>query len=204
MGDAAGLANESFEAYRRDVFAWAYRLLGNDHDADDVVQDVYLRWDQQCQVALPVHARGWLRRVTLNRAVDVHRRPGANSARLDSADHCDVRCDARRTSTTNLRQDLALDHAALRSDLATAMNELTDMQRSVLIAKVFDGLTFAGIATEHGLAVSTVKTHWLRAVRTLAAQLRDRWADEIRNPGGMSNLRPSSSRNVKMSHQRCV
>ena len=46
-----------------------------------------------------------------------------------------------------------------------------EMQRSVLTAKVHDDLTFAQIAAEHGLAVPTVKTHYLRALRTLRARL---------------------------------
>jgi DNA-directed RNA polymerase specialized sigma24 family protein len=70
-----------FEPYAGQVYGWAYRFLGRHHDALDVVQDVFLRWDQQCSQARPLQPRGWLRRVTLNRAIDVSRKrqTGADS-----------------------------------------------------------------------------------------------------------------------------
>ena len=69
----------------------------------------------------------------------------------------------------------ALDGDALREDIASKLDDLTEAQRMVLIAKVFDEMTFAGIATELGLSVSTIKTHYLRAVRSLRDGLRGRW-----------------------------
>ena len=60
---------------------------------------------------------------------------------------------------------------------ATALRKLTEIQRAVLVAKVYDTMTFAQIAAELDLAVSTVKTHYLRAVRALRNQLEPRWAE---------------------------
>jgi len=40
----AGTAVEEFEAQRPRLFGLAYRLLGSAMDAEDVVQDAYLRW----------------------------------------------------------------------------------------------------------------------------------------------------------------
>jgi len=166
MNAAARFADHDFEAYRRDVFAWAYRLLGNDHDCDDVVQDVFLRWDRQCRSAMPASPRGWLRRVTLNRALDVFR--GRPPQQLTAqAESC----------PTSVEIAGNLDLEQLRQDVAAALEEVTDIQRSVIVAKVYDGLTFAEIAADHDLAVSTVKTHYLRAVRGLARRLQARWAD---------------------------
>jgi len=66
--------------------------------------------------------------------------------------------------------------AALRDEIAGALAVLTDAQRSVLIAKVYDGQTFAQIAADLGVAVPTVKTHYLRAVRAVRDRLGDRWS----------------------------
>ena len=46
----------------------------------------------------------------------------------------------------------------------------------MLIAKVYDGLTFAQIAAELKLAVPTVKTHYLRALSAVRDRLTRRWA----------------------------
>jgi RNA polymerase sigma factor (sigma-70 family) len=66
----------------------------------------------------------------------------------------------------------ALEREELRREIALALEPLTDMQRSVLIARTFEELTFADIAVELGVAVPTVKTHYLRAV----SAVRDRLA----------------------------
>ena len=58
------------------------------------------------------------------------------------------------------------------------MSRLTDVQQAVLVAKVYDEMTFAAVASELGLAVSTVKTHYLRAVRAVGDRLELRWGGE--------------------------
>jgi RNA polymerase sigma-70 factor (TIGR02957 family) len=61
---AAGQAGE-FEAQRARLFGLAYRLLGSAQDAEDVVQDTYLRWAGADQVAIAVPS-AWLAKVTTN------------------------------------------------------------------------------------------------------------------------------------------
>lgn len=153
----------------RDVYAWAYRLLGRHQDALDVVQDVFVKWLQQCAKEPPVRPRGWLRRATLNRVIDLRRH--------EQTDHAHTRriaLPAAATAEPPQDPDRTLRHR----DLAEALETITDIQRSVVVAKVYDNLTFAEIAEEHGLAVSTVKTHYVRALSALHDRLQERWGDE--------------------------
>ena len=170
MGSPRDQVGEVFERYTHDVYGWAYRLLGRHHDALDVVQDVFVRWNRQWAQAPPRQPRSWLRRVTLNRALDIGRSRTA-------------RREAETDSLASIPAEPVLqfhpDQADLRRDVATSLESLTDMQRAVLVAKVYDELTFAQIAAELELAVSTVKTHYLRAVRAVRTQLEPRWADEV-------------------------
>lgn len=69
------------------------------------------------------------------------------------------------------------DRRLLREDVCSAIESLSESQRSVLVAKVFDELTFAAIAAEMQLAVPTVKTHYLRALRHVREALAVRWLD---------------------------
>ena len=73
MSDDRGSTSNVYELYAAQVYGWAYRFLGRHHDALDVVQDVFLKWMTQCARGTPDHPRGWLRRVTVNRAIDVVR-----------------------------------------------------------------------------------------------------------------------------------
>jgi len=156
-----------FEQYRSDVYAWAYRLLGRHHDALDAAQDVFLRWLAQSKRAQPDHPRSWFRQVTINRAIDLLRArriaPAAQNAAADRP--------------APIEPD-ALEQLELRRDIGAALERLTDAQRSVLVAKIYDGLTFAQIAAEMDLAVPTIKTHYLRALAAVRDRLSSRWADE--------------------------
>lgn len=170
MASVEGSRSGGFEQYAGQVYAWAYRFLGRHHDALDVVQDVFLRWDKQCTQARPLQPRGWLRRVTLNRAIDVSHKRQAGA---------DSMTPMMKTPTADDVTVEPLDRATLRQDIAAALDRLTDIQRSVLVAKVYDEMTFAEIAAEMSVAVSTVKTHYLRAVQVVRDRLRPRWADVV-------------------------
>ena len=158
-----------FEHHTAEVYGWAYRILGRHDDALDVVQDVFLKWVEQCQKQPPEQPRGWLRKVALHQAIDLKRRhrrgPKSGADQVENA--------SGRASGDGA---LAFDRATLRDDIAAALDQLTEIQQSVLIAKVYDELTFARIATELGLAVPTAKTHYLRAVRAVRDRLQARWA----------------------------
>ena len=161
-----------FEQYTGHVYGWAYRVLGRHHDALDVVQDVFVKWAQQCRDKPPQPPHGWLRQVTLNRAIDLRRRRCLSTESIGEAQDT-IPSRANRAGTVE-----TIDRATLRDDICVALDRLTEPQRCVLMAKVHEELTFAQIAAELSLAVSTVKTHYLRAVRAVRDRLQPRWADE--------------------------
>lgn len=162
----APLSGDSYERHAADVYGWAFRLLGRHEDALDVAQDVWLRWNERRPGDL-ASARGWLRRVTVNRALDVAR--GRRSATVAAARVGEERPAAPAESDR--------EQAALRAAVRLGLAGLTATQQSVVIAKVYDGLTFARIAQEHGIAVPTVKTHYLRGLRALRASLEPTWSE---------------------------
>ena len=160
-------AGSAFERYRHDVYGWAYRLLGRHHDALDVAQDVFLRWLSQYRRRVPEHPRGWLRTTTINRAIDVLRSRQSASSAAASMPRRPLLGPARSSEIDELR-----------ADIAAALATLTESQRGVLVAKVYDGLTFAAIAAEQKLAVPTVKTHYLRALGAVQDRLEGRWSPD--------------------------
>jgi RNA polymerase sigma factor (sigma-70 family) len=168
MTAAGSVTSSAFEPYTNDVYGWAFRFLGHHHDALDVVQDVFLRWNKQCSLALPLQPRGWLRRVTLNRVIDV-RRQQQPVVEIENGIELATKDDA---------PEARLDHETLRGDVTAALDQLTEMQRGVLVAKVYDEMTYSQIAHELGIGVSTAKTHYMRAIRATRDRLRPRWSKE--------------------------
>ena len=63
----------AFEHHRARLFGIAYRMLGSVHDAEDIVQDAYVRWQQTDALTLRA-PEGWLVAVTTRLAIDRLRR----------------------------------------------------------------------------------------------------------------------------------
>jgi len=146
------------ESARAHVYAWAYRLLRNHHDALDATQEVLLRDLQAPTREIRCHA-AWLRRVTVNHCLD-QLRARRNCPTPTAAAHDD-----------HGPERFAAAHE-LRDAVVRGLETLSDQQRAVLVAKVYDQETFAAIAHSMGLAVPTIKTHYVRALAAMRRCLR--------------------------------
>lgn len=152
-----------FQQHRRAVYGWAYRVLGDHHTALDVSQDVFMKWVEQVQIVEPTNPRAWMRRVTMNLAIDAYRRRRPTVSISQAVTRMD---DAGGRAS---------EQEELRKAVADAMVELSEQQRVVLMAKVYDEQTFAVIADEMDLAIPTVKTHYVRALGAVRDRLARRW-----------------------------
>ena len=157
----------AFEDHRAQVYAWAYRLVQNHHDALDVTQEVFLRWWRAHTASdAPRNAVGWLRRVTVNLAIDTIR-SAARKPRIQTGEADRPAYDAAPVAVPT--DEPARRETARR--IATALDSLTERQRAVVVAKVYDACSFAQIAEQMGLSLPTVKTHYLRALEALRHKL---------------------------------
>ncbi len=165
MAETSAVAADTFERHRLEVYRWAARVLHRHAEALDVTQDVALRWLLQCRREPPENPRGWLRRTTLNRALDCLR--------------------ARQTARQMLENqslllaapppDDPLERDELQKHVVQALAELSDMQRDVLVAKLWDAMTFELIARELAIATPTAKTHYVRALAAVRVQMGDKF-----------------------------
>jgi len=158
MAEAVPAENRIDEGVRVQVYRWAYRFLRNHHDALDATQEVLLKWLRSGGEGI-AHPQAWLRRMTTNHCIDVVRRRRRPSG---------IEAEPIDTDTPAA----AADRQELRLRIAAALKRLSEQQRQVLVAKVYDRETFASIAESMGLSVSTVKTHYVRALRAMGEVLK--------------------------------
>jgi RNA polymerase sigma factor (sigma-70 family) len=185
-------SDEAFGAihdrYRQRLFAYVRQMLcaGPRQDAEDVLQDVFVRAYGALRADdRHVHVRAWLYRVAHNRCIDHLRRPVPPAA------------DVFEVSRKPLHDPL--EEAQRREDLAQLVQDvsrLPDHQRSALLMREIDGMSYADLASTLDVTVPAVKSLLVRARMGLveAAEARDADCAVIR-----ADLAASYDRGVKAS-----
>jgi len=162
----------TFEAERPRLRALAYRMLGSMADADDVVQDAWLRWERLGDVGRSAieNPSAWLTTTTSRLALDVLR-----SARRQREEYVGpwlpepVLTDDDPAEAVELAESLTLGFLAV-------LERLEPVERAVfLLADVF-GEPYREIAVAVGRSED--------ACRQIAARARRRVRDEHRHRGG--------------------
>lgn len=172
-GDETASA-ELVAEHQRMVVQLAANLLGDREEALDLSQEVFLR------VFRTIHRfrgqsslRTWIYRIAVNQAWNRHRfwrrRHRADQVSLDQhvARHGDV------FRGFNPEPDRVLAQKELADRLRGALERLPFEQRTAIVLREVDGLSYEEIAFSLGLAIGTVKSRLTRARQALRADLRD-------------------------------
>jgi len=176
------------DRYRQRLFAYVRQMLSNHsrQDAEDVLQDVFVRaFGALRGDSRTVNVRAWLYRVAHNRCIDHLRRPHPPAAEIFEM--------SRRPLLD------PVDEAQRREDLRRLVGDvgrLPEQQRSALLMREIDGLSYADLAGALDVTVPAVKSLLVRARVGLveAQESRDADCGEIRR-----DLMASYDRGVKAS-----
>jgi RNA polymerase sigma-70 factor (ECF subfamily) len=171
-----------FRERYRDLYGLAYRLLGDHGEAEDVVQETFLRLDGHAVLDRPdEEVAAWLRRVCLNTAYNRLRGQRRASDRLDRAGRAERADDETDTGATPLLDVLrAEQQRAVRQALAS----LPERQRACLLLR-HAGYSYAEIAATLDLAVGSVGVLLARGERAF----RDAYLDnDDADPGAYDAL----------------
>jgi RNA polymerase sigma-70 factor (ECF subfamily) len=170
--------NQLVTRWERPIYALAYRTLGREDDARDVVQEAFLRAYRGLR-GFKGEAKfsSWLYRITLNLCRDWIRRERRaplvqvpeGTDPLDLAD--------QRVAPSESVEDLVA-RREMSAAVARAMAELPEEQRVAIMLKEYHGLTFQEIADQLNCPLSTVKTRLYQGLSVLRRRLERRQAEE--------------------------
>lgn len=157
--DACAAGNrQAFEALYERTSAKLYgicvRVVGNEHDAQDVLQETYIRIWQKADrfdstMASPIT---WLSVLARNKAVDRLRQKAAPTQELESAYGVQ---DAGPSPFDLFEQEQG------RSRLADCLGELEEGPRSAIRSAFLDGVAYPELAQRQGVPLGTMKS-WIR------------------------------------------
>src|SRR5215475_12984030 len=172
-GDEPACA-ELVAEHQRMVVQLAVNLLGDRDEALDLSQDVFLR------VFRTIHRfrghsslRTWIYRIAVNQARNRHRfwrrRHRADQVSLDQH----IAAHGEFLSGRESGPDRMLAQKQLAQKLQQALDQLPFDQRTAIVLREIDGLSYEEIAYSLGVAIGTVKSRLTRARQTLRAELRE-------------------------------
>ena len=185
VGDTESF-NQLILRWERPIYALAYRTIGREQEARDVVQDAFLRAFR----ALPgfkgqAKFSSWLYRITLNLCRDWMRRE-RRAPFVQPPENMDVSdLAATQAGPTESIEDV-IGRKDLGRLVASAMSLLPEEQRSAILLKEYHGLTFQEIAELQGCPLSTVKTRLYQGLSVLRRELEKRGATGSVLAGGRS------------------
>jgi RNA polymerase sigma-70 factor (ECF subfamily) len=163
-GDSDGF-RQLVEKHSRSVFRLAFRMTGNEQDAEDIVQETFLRAYRQLNRYESRSSFGtWLYRIAANCSLDLIR----------SRKHNRDRDDAEVLQSVPA-SDPGPDRLALSSEVqervTAAMAELSQQERTAFVLRHFEGLSIEEISGMLGVGGNAAKHSIFRAVQKLRKAL---------------------------------
>jgi RNA polymerase sigma-70 factor (ECF subfamily) len=159
------------ERHATAVFRLAWRMTGNETDAEDMVQETFLRaWREIGRFDGRASFATWLHRICANRTVDFLRarnrwQPAA--AARDDEEHDPF----RGLASDEPSPERVARSAQAGADLAPALASLSEIERMAFVLRHYEGLGIEEIASALGVQPGAARHSIFRAVRKLRRAL---------------------------------
>ena len=171
------------ETYRRELTAYCYRMLGSPFDAEDAVQDVFVRaWRSRDQFEGRAALRSWLYRIATNVCLDTLKGKERRARPMDLGPACEpIESNLRMpeipwlepvplhlVSTERDPAEVAVANESIRLAFVAALQHLPARQRAVLILRDVLDWQASEVAELLKASVASVNSALQRARATLA------------------------------------
>jgi RNA polymerase sigma-70 factor (ECF subfamily) len=149
------------------VYRLAYRLTGNQQDAEDLTQDVFVRVFRSLSSYTPGTFEGWLHRITTNLFLDMVRRRAR--IRFDALPDDAERLPSKERGPATIYDETHFDH-----DVQAALDALPPDFRAAVVLCDLEGLSYEEIAATLDVKIGTVRSRIHRGRGQLRAALAHR------------------------------
>ena len=165
-GDRAAMPSwdELVRQHADRVYRLAYRLSGNQHDAEDLTQETFIRVFRSLQNYQPGTFEGWLHRITTNLFLDMVRRRAR--IRMEALPE-----DYDRVPSDQPNPEQIYHDSRLGPDLQAALDSLPAEFRAAVVLCDIEGLSYEEIGATRGVKLGTVRSRIHRGRQALREHL---------------------------------
>ena len=159
------------ERYSRKVFRLGYRMTSSEQDAEDVVQETFLRaYRNLHQFESRANFGTWIFRIAVNAALDLMRKRQRHEESHDPVDP-EGSQESPALAATDPGPDRLVFSAEVKQKVERALAGLSPMERTAFVLRHFEGMSIEEIGSALGLRQSATKNTVFRAVQKLRREL---------------------------------
>jgi RNA polymerase sigma factor (sigma-70 family) len=167
--------DKEFMPHVDSMYNFAFRLTNDEDDANDLVQDTYLKAFRFINsFERGTNAKAWLFRILKNSFINDYRKRSKEPSKVDyhevETTYNSVE-DAEMEATTDLRTETVQD--MIGDEVATALNSLPVDFRTVIILCDIEGFTYEEMAKILDIPIGTVRSRLHRARNLLKDKLKN-------------------------------
>ena len=155
------------ERHSRAIYRSAYRITGNSADADDVVQETFLRaYRSLGRFDARAAFTTWLHRIAVNCSLDLIDSRKRRDGRISDGE------DLAGIASPAATPDRVVHGLEMQRAVATAMERLSGNERTAFVLRHFEGMPLEEIGKVLGTQLNATKNTVFRAVKKLREQLQ--------------------------------
>ena len=161
--------------HSQSVFRVAFRITENEADAEEVVQETFLRgYNKLRDFDARANFRTWIYRIAMNCALDILNKHKSQAA-IPIAEEYDSEQSTVQLADRSAGPDRLLLSQEIEARRKAAMEKLTPTERVAFALRHMEDRSTEEIATALGIAPNSAKQAVFRAVQKLRASLAPLW-----------------------------
>ena len=158
------------------LFRVAFRMTGSESDAEEVVQETFLRaYQQRESFEARSNVGTWLYRIAVNGSIDLLRKRKRHDAHLEPLDSGDASAPVLTLASNSPAADRLVYSAQLSQRVAKVLERLSSVERAAFVLRHYEELSTEEIAQSLRLSNSAAKQAVFRAVQKMRQAL-EAWA----------------------------
>jgi RNA polymerase sigma-70 factor (ECF subfamily) len=160
------------EQHSRAIFRLAYRMTGNEEDAEDVVQETFLRaYRQLGKYEARSSFSTWLYRIASNYSLDLIRMRKRHEDKRERGSAEENRDILQSIAVDSPGPDRIVYSSQVKDRVDAALSQLSAQERTAFVLRHFEGLSIEEIGEALGTGANATKHSIFRAVQKLRRTL---------------------------------
>lgn len=150
-----------YELYSHKLFSFVFKILKNEAEADDIVQEVFVKiWESRYKLEDYKLLNSYIFTIAYNNSIDLIRKRINNTKYLEHL---------KNSAFVNVSQSITsqIEFNELNYKVESLIANLPERQKQVYLLHREEGLTYPEIAGRLGISKNTVENHMVKALKYL-------------------------------------